>query len=133
MRALVYAACAAFVLSLAALFLPRAKKPLPGEKTPAPAWLASLTGVFMAAGVPLFALERLASGLSADPAFLPGVSFGPLPWAFAALAQSARSGSARAHGFRSSAQALRRAAISLRWHAKRFRWCRFSRARSSPR
>ena len=89
MRALVYAACAAFVLSLAALFLPRAKKPLPGEKTPAPAWLASLTGVFMAAGVPLFALERLASGLSADPAFLPGVSFGPLPWAFAALAAAA--------------------------------------------
>ena len=32
MRALVYAACAAFVLSLAALFLPRAKKPLPGAK-----------------------------------------------------------------------------------------------------
>ena len=89
MRALVYAACAAFVLSLAALFLPRAKKPLPGEKTPAPAWLASLTGVFMAAGAPLFALERLASGLSADPAFLPGVSFGPLPWAFAALAAAA--------------------------------------------
>ena len=89
MRALVYAACAAFVLSLAALFLPRAKKPLPGEKTPAPAWLASLTGVFMAAGAPLFALERLASGLSADPAFLPGVSFGPLPWAFAALTAAA--------------------------------------------
>ncbi len=89
MSALVYAACAAFVLSVAALFLPRAKKPLPGEKTPAPAWLASLTGVFMAAGAPLFALERLASGLSADPAFLPGVSFGPLPWAFAALAAAA--------------------------------------------
>ncbi len=89
MRALVYAACAAFGLSLVALFLPRAKKPLPGEKTPAPAWLASLTGVFMAAGAPLFALERLASGLSADPAFLPGVSFGPLPWAFAALAAAA--------------------------------------------
>lgn len=89
MSALVYAACAAFVLSVAALFLPRAKKPLPGEKTPAPAWLASLTGVFMAAGAPLFALERLASGLSADPALLPGVSFGPLPWAFAALAAAA--------------------------------------------
>ena len=43
----------------------------------------------MAAGAPLFALERLASGLSADPAFLPGVSFGPLPWAFAALAAAA--------------------------------------------
>lgn len=89
MSALVYAACAAFVLSLAALFLPRAKKPLPGEKTPAPVWLASLTGVFMAAGAPLFALERLASGLAADPSILPGVSFGPLPWAFAALAAAA--------------------------------------------
>ena len=43
----------------------------------------------MAAGAPLFALEWLASGLSADPAFLPGVSFGPLPWAFAALAAAA--------------------------------------------
>ena len=89
MNALIYATCAAFALSLAALFLPRAKTRLPGEKAPAPAWLASLTGVFMAAGAPLFALERLASGLSADPSVLPGVSFGPLPWAFAALAAAA--------------------------------------------
>ena len=86
MTFLSWAALAALILSVLVMLLPCGKRALPGEKQPTLSWLTALAGPFMAAGAPFFALETLSCALAAEPAVFPELRFGPLPWAFAALA-----------------------------------------------
>lgn len=89
MTLLPFAAFAALLLSIALMLAPCGKRVLSGEKQPTLAWLTALTGAFMTAGVPFFALEALSCALAENPSALPQMRFGPFPWAFAALAAGA--------------------------------------------